>query len=392
MPRIAYIQYTNPAAYPPLEHSSRILAEKDWKVLFLGTGHSTGSSFNFPSHPNIRVKRLLFCPAGWRQKVHYLWFCIWATVSLAVWKPRWIYASDPLSCPLGFFLSLLFEFRMIYHEHDSPPSENRAKPPSYPTKFILWARKKLGRRAVVCILPNEERTSRFAVEVNPKGDIRTVKNCPSRKETGPPRSAKTDADLWMLYHGSLVAERLPLSVPEAMVFLPASVKLRVIGYETVGDDGYLKRLREAAVRFGVVQRIEILGAMPSRKEVLEYALQCDVGLSFVPLESADVNLQQMAGASNKPFEYLACGLALLVSDLPDWRRIYVEPGYGLACDPSDPNSIARAIRWFLEHFPQMQQMGERGRQRILQEWNYEAQFQPILERLHESTTPDHQRG
>lgn len=36
--RILYIQYTNPAGYPPLEHSSRILAQADWEVLFLGTG------------------------------------------------------------------------------------------------------------------------------------------------------------------------------------------------------------------------------------------------------------------------------------------------------------------------------------------------------------------
>jgi hypothetical protein len=29
----------------------------------------------------------------------------------------------------------------------------------------------------------------------------------------------------------------------------------------------------------------------------------------------------------------------------------------------------------------MRQMGERGRQRILEEWNYERQFSPVLERL-----------
>ena len=34
--RVMYVQYTNPAAYPPLEHSSRIAAGQGWDVLFVG--------------------------------------------------------------------------------------------------------------------------------------------------------------------------------------------------------------------------------------------------------------------------------------------------------------------------------------------------------------------
>jgi hypothetical protein len=49
----------------------------------------------------------------------------------------------------------------------------------------------------------------------------------------------------------------------------------------------------------------------------------------MPKVSEDINMQAMVGASDKAFDYLACGLALLVSDLPDWRAIYVEAGYGL---------------------------------------------------------------
>jgi glycosyltransferase involved in cell wall biosynthesis len=89
----------------------------------------------------------------------------------------------------------------------------------------------------------------------------------------------------------------------------------------------------------------------------------------------------MTGASNKPFDYLACGLALLVSDLPDWRSAYVEPGYGLACDPQDPESIAGAVRRFLGDPGLARSMGENGRQRILADWNYEGRFLPVYSRL-----------
>ena len=82
---------------------------------------------------------------------------------------------------------------------------------------------------------------------------------------------------------------------------------------------------------------------------------------------------------------LACGLALLVSDLPDWRQMFVQPGYAQACDSEDPESIARALCRFLEHRAEARQMGERGRQRIAAEWNYETQFRPVLEQLSQTT-------
>jgi glycosyltransferase involved in cell wall biosynthesis len=89
----------------------------------------------------------------------------------------------------------------------------------------------------------------------------------------------------------------------------------------------------------------------------------------------------MTGASNKAFDYLASGLPLVVSDLPDWRAAYVEPGYALACNPQDAESIASAVRRLLDDPALARSMGESGRQRILKEWNYEACFRPVLRRL-----------
>ena len=35
------------------------------------------------------------------------------------------------------------------------------------------------------------------------------------------------------------------------------------------------------------------------------------------------------------FDYMAAGLALLVSDLADWREMFVARGFARACDPAD---------------------------------------------------------
>jgi glycosyltransferase involved in cell wall biosynthesis len=152
----------------------------------------------------------------------------------------------------------------------------------------------------------------------------------------------------------------------------------VVGYETVGAGGYVRRLQALAARLGVAHRLEFVGAVPTREELLAIARQCDVGIALLPKDTPNFNEQTMCEASNKPFDYLACGLALLVPDLPDWRRLYVAPGYGLACDPGAPASIAAALAWFLAHPAELRAMGERGRRRIAAEWNYETQFAPVL--------------
>jgi glycosyltransferase involved in cell wall biosynthesis len=119
--------------------------------------------------------------------------------------------------------------------------------------------------------------------------------------------------------------------------------------------------------------LELQHALP-RHELLALARTAHIGVALMPKDPDDLNLQYLLGASNKLFDYMACGLAVLVSDLPDWQRMCVEPGYGLACNPDDPVSIAAALRWFVEHPEDTRAMGERGRQRILSEWNYETQF------------------
>ena len=117
--RILYVQYTNPAGYPPLEHSSRILADRGWQVMFLGTGAHGADSLKFPSHTNIEVRRWKFREPGLWQKLHFLAFNDWVLITALRWKPKWIYASDPFACPVALLLKLI-GFRVLYHEHDSP--------------------------------------------------------------------------------------------------------------------------------------------------------------------------------------------------------------------------------------------------------------------------------
>jgi glycosyltransferase involved in cell wall biosynthesis len=373
-PRILYVQYTNPAALPPLEHSSLILGDKGWDVLFLGIDGI--ESLTFDPHPCIRLKRMKYCNPGFLQKLHYLRYCAWVLWTIVIWRPRCLYASDTFGAPLAWLATLFPSLRVIYHEHDSPT------PTAEPLMKLLAAfRGRLYTKAL-CVWPNEHRGQLVAPQCVHRA---VVWNCPGRAEVRAARPVEAVAKLDVFYHGSIVPARLPATVVEALPLLPDGVRLTVAGYETVSSRGYVHKLRNIARQMGVEHRFRYAGAIPRRTDLLALCRQADVGIAFMPLrDRGDINVSNMTGASNKPFDYLSQGLALLVSNRPDWKTMFVDAGFGLSCNQDDPASIASALRWFMDHPDDRRGMGERGRQRILHEWNYETQFQPIVEWLNNS--------
>ena len=76
-------------------------------------------------------------------------------------------------------------------------------------------------------------------------------------------------------------------------------------------------------------------------------------------------------------------MPLLVSTLPAWEDLYVRMGFGRPCNPDSVESISAALEWFYDHPEDTRAMGERGRRKVLAEWNYEAQFKPVMEGLAE---------
>jgi glycosyltransferase involved in cell wall biosynthesis len=351
-----------------------LLAEAGCDVLLIGTRILEGA-LTFPRHQRITVRRLSAEAAGWRQKAQYARFLVWAVAQAIRFKPHWIYVSDPLATPIAEALRFMTSASVIYHEHDSPSGESS----SVAARFIAAARRQIARRAVICVLPSNTRARVFAQSMQ-RTDVLTVWNTPLAREVAPSRSPRRDTELRVLYHGSIVPERLPLTTLEAMARLPETVTLTVVGYDPAGGR-YLSVLRQEVHRLGLAHRVRFAGTVPARADLLALAATCDVGLALMPTSSSSFNEQTMLGASNKPFDYLACGLPLLVTDLPDWCETYAVPGYARVCVPESVDSMTTELRWFLEHPNERAIMGEHGRQRVADGWNYESGFAPLLERI-----------
>jgi glycosyltransferase involved in cell wall biosynthesis len=309
-----------------------------------------------------------------RRLADYLRYAAHAALACATWRPHWVYVSDTMAAPLGLAATLLPGVRIAYHEHDAPLARATRAWERWP----LAARRRLLRRADVVVVPNAERAARLSEEAGGR-EVTTVWNCPRLDEVGPPRKCRAGA-LRVVYHGSIVPDRLPLAVIDALAAVPG-VELVVAGYETVDSRGYVDRLRARARSLGVGDRLSLAGAVPTRAALLDLCATADVGLALMPVDGADFNMRTMSGASNKAFDYMARGVAPIVSDLPDWRALYVDRGLALATPSLDADGLAEVFRWCAGHRREVAAMGERGRRQILAEWNYDTLFAPVLRQL-----------
>ena len=386
--RVLYVQYTNPGAYPPLVRGSQLLAESGAEVVMLGVEVTGLEALNVVGGPGIEVRLMPSAGDGWRLKAHYARYAAWVAREGAGWRPDWIYASDLLSAPAALMLASVTSANVVYHEHDTP---SRAHD-SWTFRRCLAARRRLVRQAAIVVVPNAERAERLSREVGRGRPVYTVWNCP--RKPGAPRSttapddrasrdwSASDVSLRVIFRGSINPERFPQSILEAMARSAAPVTLDIVGYETAGSRGYVASLLRRATELGIAPRVRAWGPMPET-ELGPLCARSHVGLALMPMHSADENMRHMVGASNKVFEYLACGVTPLVSDLPDWRRAFVDPGYALACDAGDPESLRQALEWAVDHPHERRALAERGSARLYDDWNYEAQFAPVMRAMRE---------
>jgi glycosyltransferase involved in cell wall biosynthesis len=105
-------------------------------------------------------------------------------------------------------------------------------------------------------------------------------------------------------------------------------------------------LRARAAEPAAAGRVHFLPPVPP-EELLEWVASADVGV----MVNQPRTLNERLSTPNKLFESLAAGLPVISSDFPERRRIIVDDPdgpLGAVCDPTDPASIAAAIRSVLD--------------------------------------------
>lgn len=143
----------------------------------------------------------------------------------------------------------------------------------------------------------------------------------------------------VLHHGSAAPGRGCDALVRALARLEGAHVL-FLGPENPAD---LRRLRRVAERAGVAGRVHFAARVPVG-QVVAVASQADVGVSLLE----DTCENHRLALPNKVFDYLAAGLPVVVSELPELGRLVRDRGVGVTARPGDPADIARALSEVLD--------------------------------------------
>ena len=289
-------------------------------------------------------------------------------------RPSLFHLHDPELIPLGLFLKLLGA-QVIYDVHEDHRAHAR-------TTFVGRPLRGWGRAARWCVLEALARrafdgfvcASPALAGAFPAARTAVVGNFPLHRRFDPavrevsarPYAARPNR---LVYSGQISEVRGLREMLAALALLPDRLdcRLRLVG---AFEPAVLER---SARELPGWDRVDFLPQRP-HSSVIGELHGARAGLVLLrPLPNHFDAIR-----SNKLFEYMAAGIPVIASDLPEWRRIVAGTGCGLVADPLDPAAIAGAIERLLTDPAEAESMGRRGRAAVARELNWDAEAGRLL--------------
>lgn len=141
----------------------------------------------------------------------------------------------------------------------------------------------------------------------------------------------------LLFQGGLSAGRNLLELVRAMALMSRDdVHLVILG------NGQLAETIESLIKRLHLEKRVFLHEAVAQAELLVITASADAGI--IPYQA--ICLNNYYCTPNKLFEFIAAGIPILASDLPELRRIVDECGIGLVADLSTPELLAARIDEF----------------------------------------------
>ena len=327
-----------------------------------------------------RLPRLLYEPiktAFLTRPLHaYFIFLDYAVHAMKVARelhPQVCHAHDLATLPVAFLVSRRVGARLIYDSHEINTEMGfHARAPW----IVRWLSRRyegyLARHSDAVITVNHSISGLLSswYRIAPPC---VVMNCPP-KDGIPPRTALFHRELGLtsdtrvvLYHGNLSQQRGLEQLVRAVVFMPTSVRLIIMGTGLLRER--LERLAESEECGDRVTFREPV--LPG--EILPYVASADLGVVlFEPVE-----MNNYFASPNKLFDYLMAGVPIIASDLPEIARLVDSLKVGCLVDQGDPIDIGRGVVEVLDS-ADYGGMRDRAQRAATDLYNWEKQAQGLL--------------
>lgn len=304
----------------------RTLKEAGYEILLIGRKNYSQHTLN----RDYKTKRM--------RMVFNRGFLFYAELNLRLFfvllftKKDVLFSNDLDTLLPNFFVSKIQGKELIFDSHELfseiPELENRKLVKSFWLRIERWILPKLKKVITVSDSIKDHYENLYKI------DVSVVRNLPfNRKFTKKPFSFSTKNKKVMLYQGSVnIGRGLELMIET--VKLLEDYMLVIVGSGDIIDDLEQKVLTE-----GLENKVKFTGKILP-KDLKNLTPNANIGLSL----EEDMGLNYRYSLPNKIFDYIHAGVPVIVSDLPEMKKLVEKYKVGQVLLQRTPESLAKLIK------------------------------------------------
>jgi glycosyltransferase involved in cell wall biosynthesis len=169
---------------------------------------------------------------------------------------------------------------------------------------------------------------------------------------------------------------------EAYILLRArdrvrNLKLRVGGSCTEADGQFVRKLQERLAAKGLAEDVEFL---PNLSREAKLAFLGSLSVLSVPATYGEAFGLYV-------IEAMAAGVPVVQPRHAAFPELIEETGGGVLCEPDDPQSLAEAVEGLFEAPEMIRDLGERGRQSVLEKFTSQQMAENVIRALGDVVAP-----
>jgi hypothetical protein len=273
---------------------------------------------------------------------------------------------DPELIPVGLLLKLHGK-RVIYDVHEDVPRQNLSKTyiPAMlrkPVSAMIGVLEAFSARRFDGIVTATSFINKRFLELG--ANAVNVNNYPLVSELYAAENRWEKKENVVCYVGGIAGIRGAFEMVEAI----GKTKYRLLLAGNIETD-----IENDLKQMSGWQQVDALGFL-DRKGVRAAAARSMAGL--VVLHPA---INYIDALPVKMFEYMSAGIPVIASNFPLWKEIIEGAECGICVDPLNPEEIAKAIQFIIDHPAEAEQMGKNGRSAVEERYNWGTEEQKLLE-------------
>lgn len=297
---------------------------------------------------------------------------IWAVYKKALEIDAQIYhLQDPELIPIGLLLKLKGK-KVIYDVHEDYPKAMMSKHyipvrlKKFVSLFVLVVERVFSRFFDYIVVAGDDLVENFPKVYRHK--VVAIRNMPLIEFI---EACDTNIEKQrnkVIYVGALSKGRGTKEIIEAMKYVKNNTELLLIGpFETSEFEKEMRMIANGMVEF--VGKIQYM-------KIPEFFKAAKVGILCLHPEP---NYIGVLTRNNKFYEYMAGGMPIIASNIPEWKEFIEGGNFGITVDPKNPKEIASAIDYLLDHPEISEEMGRNGRKAVREKYNWDTEKEKLLE-------------